>query len=83
VTDVPTDPTPGRDDRVPGLPFDRPDGPDGPDGGMLRTWYRAFGPTFDASLAYEFLGFAGAVAAEGAASHREKRAPRFHGPAAE
>src|SRR2546423_6034405 len=25
----------------------------------LNDWYRAMGPTFDASLAYEFLGFGG------------------------
>jgi enoyl-CoA hydratase len=43
----------------------------------LNNWYQAFGPTFDASLALEFLGFAGPDAAEGLASHREKRPPRF------
>ncbi len=35
------------------------------------------GPTFDASTAYEFLGFAGEEAKEGLASHREKRPPNF------
>jgi enoyl-CoA hydratase len=49
----------------------------------LNHWYRAQGPAFDASLAYEFLGFTGTDAAEGVASHREKRAPEFRGPASE
>ncbi len=49
----------------------------------LNHWYRAHGATFDASLAYEFLGFAGADAAEGLASHREKRTPEFRGPTSE
>lgn len=35
---------------------------------------------FDASLAYEFLGFAGPDAREGVASHAEKRDPHFTGP---
>ena len=43
----------------------------------LNHWYRAQIPTFDASLAYEFLGFAGPDAAEGLASHKEKRSPNF------
>jgi len=43
----------------------------------LNNWYQVFGPTFDASLALEFLGFAGPDAVEGLASHREKRSPRF------
>jgi enoyl-CoA hydratase len=43
----------------------------------LNHWYRAQLPIFDASLAYEMLGFTGADAREGLASHREKRAPRF------
>ncbi len=46
----------------------------------LNDWYRMFGPAFDASLAYEFIGFHGADAREGVASHREKRAPKFTGP---
>jgi enoyl-CoA hydratase len=44
----------------------------------LNHWYRAAGPAFDASLAYEFLGFAGPDAREGLASHLEKRPPRFN-----
>jgi enoyl-CoA hydratase len=47
----------------------------------LNGWYRAFGPTFDASLALEFIGFGGPDAREGVASHRERRAPKFSGPA--
>jgi enoyl-CoA hydratase len=43
----------------------------------LNHWYRAQGAVFDASLAYEFLGFTGPDAAEGLASHQEKRPPRF------
>jgi len=46
----------------------------------LNHWYRAMMPAFDASLAYEFYGFGGPDAAEGVASHREKRPPRFIGP---
>jgi enoyl-CoA hydratase len=43
----------------------------------LNNWLRAAGPTFDASLALEFLGFTGPEAREGLASHREKRQPDF------
>jgi enoyl-CoA hydratase len=43
----------------------------------LNHWYRAMIPTFDASLAYEFYGFTTPDAAEGLASHREKRPPNF------
>lgn len=46
----------------------------------LNHWYRAQAATLDASLAYEFLGFAGPDAAEGLASHVEKRPPAFRGP---
>jgi enoyl-CoA hydratase len=49
----------------------------------LNGWYRMLGPVFDASLALEFYGFGGPDAAEGVASHREKRAPRFTGPTSE
>src|SRR4051812_22346391 len=44
----------------------------------LNHWYRAAAPAFDASLAYEFLGFGGPDVLEGIASHREKREPQFH-----
>lgn len=47
----------------------------------LNHWYRAMAPAFDASLAYEFLGFTGIDATEGLASLREKRSPVFRGPA--
>jgi enoyl-CoA hydratase len=43
----------------------------------LNNWLRMAGPAFDASLAYEMLGFTGPEAKEGIASHREKRAPKF------
>jgi enoyl-CoA hydratase len=43
----------------------------------LNNWYRAMGPTFDASLALEMLGFASEEPREGVASLREKRAPDF------
>jgi len=46
----------------------------------LNHWYRTMMPAFDASLAYEFFGFGGPDAAEGVASHREKRRPVFDGP---
>ena len=49
----------------------------------LNHWFRANGATFDASLGYEFLGFGGPDAAEGLASHREKRPPVFGGPTSE
>lgn len=41
----------------------------------LNNWYRVMGPTFDASLAMEFLGFAGPEVAEGLAALKEKRPP--------
>jgi enoyl-CoA hydratase len=43
----------------------------------LNNWLRAMGPTFDTSLALEFLGFTGPEVKEGLASHREKRQPAF------
>jgi enoyl-CoA hydratase len=43
----------------------------------LNNWLRQAGPTFDASLALEMLGFGGAEVREGVASFREKRAPQF------
>jgi enoyl-CoA hydratase len=49
----------------------------------LNNWYRMLGPVFDASWALEFYGFGGPDAAEGLASHREKRPPNFTGPTAE
>jgi enoyl-CoA hydratase len=44
----------------------------------LNNWLRQAGPIFDASLALEFLGFAGPEVKEGLASYQEKRAPRFN-----
>lgn len=44
----------------------------------LNNWLRLAGPSFDASLALEMLGFGGPDAKEGLASHLEKRPPRFH-----
>jgi len=44
----------------------------------LNNWLRMAGPTFDASLALEFLGFAGEEVKEGLASHLEKRPPQFN-----
>jgi len=49
----------------------------------LNHWYRSQSAVFDASLAYEFLGFVGPDAREGLASHTEKRAPNFTGPTSE
>lgn len=43
----------------------------------LNNWLRQAGPTFDTSLALEFLGFSGPEVQEGLASHLEKRRPRF------
>ncbi len=45
----------------------------------LNNWLRLAGPSFDASLAFEFLGFTGPEAREGLAAHREKRRPDFRG----
>jgi enoyl-CoA hydratase len=43
----------------------------------LNNWLRQMGPTFDTSLALEFLGFAGDEPQEGVRSHKEKRAPNW------
>ena len=43
----------------------------------LNNWLRVNGPIFDTSTALEMLGFAGAEAQEGLASHLEKRKPVF------
>ena len=43
----------------------------------LNNWLRQAGPTFDTSLALEFMGFAGPDVHEGVASLRERRAPNF------
>jgi enoyl-CoA hydratase len=43
----------------------------------LNNWLRTAGPAFDASLALEFMGFAGPDVQEGIASLRERRAPKF------
>ncbi|MDD0841051.1 enoyl-CoA hydratase/isomerase family protein [Curvibacter sp. HBC61] len=43
----------------------------------LNNWLRQAGPTFDASLALEFMGFAGPDVREGIAALRERRPARF------
>jgi enoyl-CoA hydratase len=43
----------------------------------LNNWLRQMGPTFDASLALEFMGFSGPEVREGLAAHMEKRRPEF------
>jgi enoyl-CoA hydratase len=43
----------------------------------LNNWLRLAGPSFDTSLALEFMGFAGPDVKEGIASLRERRAPKF------
>ncbi|MFG1965489.1 enoyl-CoA hydratase/isomerase family protein [Nonomuraea sp. NPDC049028] len=43
----------------------------------LNNWLRMAGPTFDASLAMEFLGFSGPDVVEGVRAVREKRSPEF------
>lgn len=45
----------------------------------LNNWLRLAGPTFDASLSMEFLGFSGPDVREGIASLRERRKPNFDG----
>ncbi|MDN5763336.1 MAG: enoyl-CoA hydratase/isomerase family protein [Microlunatus sp.] len=49
----------------------------------LNNWLRLAGPTFDASLALEFLGFTGPDAQEGVNAARQKRRAVFTGPAPE
>ena len=43
----------------------------------LNNWLRQAGPSFDTSLALEFMGFGGPDVHEGLASLRERRAPEF------
>ena len=43
----------------------------------LNNWLRMAGPSFDASLAMEFMGFSGPEAKEGLQSFLDKRAPEF------
>jgi enoyl-CoA hydratase len=43
----------------------------------LNNWLRLAGPTFDTSLALEFMGFSGPDVHEGIASLRERRNPAF------
>ena len=43
----------------------------------LNNWLRMAGPTFDASLAMEFMGFSGPEVQEGMAALKEKRRPKF------
>ncbi|RQR61388.1 enoyl-CoA hydratase [Burkholderia sp. Bp9125] len=47
----------------------------------LNNWLRSAGPTFDASLALEFMGFSGPDVQEGIRSLRERRPPAFPGDA--
>ncbi len=49
----------------------------------LNNWLRSAGPTFDASLALEFLGFSGPDVHEGIDAIKGKRSARFDGPASE
>lgn len=43
----------------------------------LNSWIKAAAPIFDASVAYEFMGFAGPEGWEGINAFLEKRAPKF------
>lgn len=47
----------------------------------LNNWLRMAGPTFDTSLALEFMGFSGPDVQEGIRSLRERRPPEFPGGA--
>jgi enoyl-CoA hydratase len=49
----------------------------------LNNWLRAAGPTFDTSLALEFLGFGGPDVQEGVQAIKERRPGRFSGPTSE
>jgi len=49
----------------------------------LNNWLRLAGPSFDSSLALEFLGFKLADVREGLAAAREKRRPSFTRDASE
>ena len=44
----------------------------------LNNWMRSAGPTFDTSLALEFLTFTGPDVREGISAIREKRPPSFN-----
>jgi enoyl-CoA hydratase len=46
----------------------------------LNNWLRLAGPSFDTSLALEFLGFRLKDVREGIAAAREKRRPSFDAP---
>ncbi len=43
----------------------------------MNNWLRMAGPTFDASLAMEFMGFSGPEVKEGMTALMEKRRPKF------
>jgi enoyl-CoA hydratase len=43
----------------------------------LNNWLRQAGPTFDASLALQYMGLVGPDLSEGLKSHQEKRRPSF------
>jgi len=43
----------------------------------LNNWLRSMGPTFDASTAFEMIGFTGPDITEGIAAVRERRDPDF------
>jgi enoyl-CoA hydratase len=49
----------------------------------LNNWLRLAGPTFDTSLALEFMGFGGPDVLEGIQAIKERRPGRFTGPASE
>ena len=49
----------------------------------LNNWLRSAGPTFDTSLALEFLGFGGPDVLEGIQAIKERRPGHFTGPASE